>query len=240
MRWIIALCLLCLALPFAWHSGRAHSNDCDTAQTVSVHIHQVPGNPVFDFSQDVPAIQSMANESVHQVRAGWALGLTRYKLLLEMDAPMSVTKTKDGLFCARPKSVDINVGTKDMNIFLPSELSGDRCGFEQILRHEDEHIAVSGQILKKYAVLIQEKLDAYVKSNGGVREKTSEAAVALQQNMLRISIADIAGQMEEETNTRQHEVDSPLEYQRLLNICDGELADLVKDTRNHQLLAQGF
>jgi hypothetical protein len=240
MRWILTTCLICFILPFLWHAGLARNDGCPSSMDVRVTVKTVSGDPVYDFSFDVPAIQLLANDAVHKVRQGWALGLTRYKPVLEMSAPVEITPLPNGLYCARPRYVNITVGYKDVAVIIPSELSGDSCGFKEILKHEGKHLAAGQQMLKKFAPLIGEKLVGYLKLNGNVREANPDDAATLMQNMLRAPLDEIAEQMSVENNALQQDVDSPEEYHRLLGSCDGELADLVKQVRGEQQLARQF
>jgi hypothetical protein len=210
------------------------------AASAPVVVHATFPDPVYDFSYDVEGIQRLANSAVHKVREGWALGLTRYEPVLEMTAPVTARRTADGSYCARPTSVDVNLGYKDLTVAIPSELDGASCGFEQIIRHEDEHVAVSEHVLRKYLPLVQARLEAELASNADARQPTAEAAIAFQRNMLNATLIDVGNQLSDETTALQQDVDSPEEYHRLLNVCDGELADLVRSTRNGWMLAQGF
>ena len=88
MRWILTLCVICLFSLSLGRFGFAEGNLCPHSASVKVTVRPVFANPVFDFSAGLPELQRLANDKVHKVRQGWALGLTLYKPVLEMDAPV--------------------------------------------------------------------------------------------------------------------------------------------------------
>lgn len=240
MRWFAGLVVICAALLASWHAVGARDDVCGAAGPMRVAVHPVFANTVYDFSYSVEDIQGLANDAVHRVRQGWALGLTRYEPTLTMTAPIEAVAASDGTFCARPASVDVDLGYKDMTVTIPSELDGSSCGFEQILRHEDEHVDVSEHMLRKYLPLMRARLEDEIKRDASARLPTAEDAVALERNMLNAALVDIARQMADETAALQQDVDSPEEYHRMLDVCGGELADLVKTTRAQQMASRGF
>ncbi|MDP9126907.1 MAG: hypothetical protein M3N08_01415 [Pseudomonadota bacterium] len=228
-----------LSLFLIWQAGHRHTLNCEAAN-VQVTVTPMLGDTAYDFSADVLSIQAMANGVVHQVRAGWALGLTDYVSVLSMEAPIAVTPRARGTFCAAPQRIGVVIGYKNVTVHMPRELSGDSCGFQQILAHENKHLMVNREVTQKFSALAETKIRSYLATNGGVEDESADAAAGAARHGLQALLQEIAWQMLRENEAGQIDVDGPEEYRRLLSVCDGELADLVKRTRDERRLAASF
>lgn len=234
MRWILALVFMML---FAAPLLLARGVDCGSLSSIEVRVTPVLANPVYDFSTGIPEIQAMTDTIVHRVREGWALGFTSYKPVLEMDAPVVVAAAGPGKFCARPRYVNINVGTRDETVFIPREIAGGSCGQHEVITHEQKHLAINHALAEKYAALIGKGSTEYFKTARPVEMSNPVEAAAVQENMLRAVLDDAAVKMITENAALQQDVDSADEYNRLLNVCGGELAALVMQAREDKYLA---
>ncbi len=234
MRWIVAIFFVYLILPFVVWAQWSRDNDCPAFPQVRVNVVTSVADPVYDFSTGISELQSVASTVVHQVRMGWALGFTETQPLLEMDAPVDAALGTKGKFCARPRYVNVTLGTRNETTIIPREIAPESCGFREVMEHEEKHRDINRQVMRKYAAFAEQSFKDYFKNMPPVRAETYDEAAALQQNDLRLILDDVAVKMIADNAALQHDVDEPAEYQRLLHVCNGELADIVKRARDEQ------
>jgi hypothetical protein len=76
--------------------------------------------------------------------------------------------------------------------------------------------------------LIAERLQAYLRLNGVFRQPNPEYALSLLRQKLLAILNDLSSQIVKENRRRQELVDSPQEYARVSNTCNGQLIEAAQ------------
>lgn len=205
--------------------------ECAPYPTVPIHVTPVFDDPSYDYTVDIGGLQKLAQDTsrtVHSGHRGLTLGLTRYEPILEFRTPVRQVNFPDGLTCAHVEYVDVNIGYRNVTVLIPHEVPQGSCGFGEVMKHEQKHIAVNRAILDEYAPLIAERLQAYLRLNGVFRQPNPEYAVSLLRQKLMAILNDLSSQIATENHRRQELVDSPQEYARVSNTCNGQLIEAAQ------------
>jgi hypothetical protein len=199
---------------------------CESYPTVPVKVTPVFEEPRYDYTVDIATLQGLAQDATHAVHGGHrglTLGLTRYNPVLQFRVPIQTVKFPNSEGCARVNHVEVTIGYRDVVVFIPKEVPQGSCGFEQVMIHEQKHIAVNQAILDEYVPLIETRLRDYLRFNGVFREPNPQYAVDLLNQKLKTILDTMSQQITNENRQRQELVDSPEEYRRVSATCNGQL-----------------
>ena len=195
-----------------------------------VKVTPVFDEPQYDFNTDISGIRDVLNDTQHSIQENHdtlPLGVTHYEPVLEFRLPVQIITFPDGISCAHVERADVTIGYRNVTVYIAREVPQNTCGFEEIMAHEQKHIAVNRQILQEYMPIIEGRLKDYLRLNGVFREQNLDYAVSLLREKLQEILNGLGQQMTDENRARQHQVDSPAEYRRLTVSCNGQLAGVV-------------
>jgi len=222
---LFLFCSLCLAL--ISRACPAHADDCPSYPDVPINVVTQFDQPVYDYSQDIAALQRLSGDERHTIHESLTLGLTRYDPVMEFHVPIRAEQLANGLACGFVDHVDVTIGYKDVTVFIASEIPQDSCGFDQVMAHEQKHIDVNRQILAEYAPRIEGELKDYLRLNGVFKELHPDYALSLLQDRLQVILNGIIADMMTENQRRQQMVDSRAEYARVSASCNGQLRGIA-------------
>jgi len=227
MKKFLALLLFLGVLPQG--VSAQDSTTCDSYRDVPVAIAPVFDEPRLDASQDLDSIQSIASDRLHSIphNETIAMGITRYRPVLELHVPMVVETASTGLSCARLERVRVTVGYRDVTIFIANEIAKGTCGFSETLGHEQKHVAINRQLLLEFAPRIENELKSYLRLYGSFRVENVHDAEQRLHERVKDFMDDMVEQMRTENLRRQQLVDSRSEYDRLAHVCGGELSRIA-------------
>ncbi len=220
----LLLALGALPLPALAQEG------CDSYPDIAVQVTPVFEDPKYDFSTDISGIRSLLDDTQHSIQESHdrlPLGVTHYEPMMEFRLPLTVTTFPDGLSCARVQSAGVTMGYKNVTVYIAKEVPEGSCGFDQIMAHEQKHIAVNRQVLQEYMPMIEGRMKDYLRLNGVFREENPDYAVSVLREKLQEILNGLGKQMTEDNRNRQRQVDSPEEYRRLTAACNGQLANVA-------------
>lgn len=228
--WITLAVSFFVSAPHA--SAQGINSTCDSYPDIPVNITPVFEDPRYDFTADIASIQGMAHDTRRSIRESLTLGLTRYEPMLEFRLPIKGVTFPDGLSCAYVTNAEVRIGYRNVTVYIAREIPRDSCGFDEIMAHEQKHIAVNRQVLHDYAPLIREKLHSYLKLNGVFRQQKADYALKLLHEKLQIIINDLSAQMMKDNEERQRQVDGLDEYRRITTSCNGQMAFIGQHFRH--------
>ena len=223
MLWFLPLVfLLSVAQPAYAEDGFA-AEDCSSYPEVPVQVTPVFPDPAFDYRQNINQIRALSGDGQHNIREEIPLGLTHYQPILDVKVSTRMIDLPNGLTCARIDHVDVTLGYRDVTVYVASEIAPDSCGFNQVLDHEQKHIAVNRDVLARYAPLIEQQLEVYLRDNGVFREQNYGYAAQLAHDRMKNIVSDLAEQLSRENFERQRDIDTQQEYRRISLSCGGQL-----------------
>lgn len=205
--------------------GRAWAEiACDTDSAIPIEVHPVFENPRYDFTASLSDIQKMESDVKHDIQEAITLGVTRYEPMVEFHTPVEVVTFPDGRTCTRVKSANVTIGYKNVVVYIAREIPQNNCGFNEVMAHEQKHINVNRLLLQENVPRFQQRLDDYLTTYGAFAGEKNDGKLAAMQDDLQEKLNMWSREMLEENVARQKEVDSPAEYTRLSNVCNGQLS----------------
>jgi hypothetical protein len=226
--WILLFGLLVFGTPPA---AARDTIDCGNRGETAVHVTSIFDEPRLDFSQNLAGVQSIAGDHSHNHSIphyhGVTMGITRYEPAIEFHVPLTVETRGDSMACARVDEVNISIGYRDVVVFIANEIPRYSCAFDETMAHEQKHIDANRELLDKFVPMIEERIKAYLRANSAFLVEKPENAEALVRKRLDVIANEAVAKMETENIRRQREIDSPEEYRRLAQVCDGELSKLA-------------
>ena len=203
----------------------------DTSSPIPIMIQPIFDEPHYDYNEDIGALQQLAHDAKHNVHGGHeglSLGLTQYRPFLGFRVPVNTLQFPDGTGCARVEKVEVEIGYKDVVVYIPRNVPQGSCGFNEVMGHEQKHIAVNRALLQEYVPIMQDRLQEFLRTHGLIRERDTSYAVKLMNEQLQAILDDVSNQMVQENSRRQQLVDSPQEYARVSAACNGQLQQDVR------------
>jgi hypothetical protein len=211
------------------------SGPCEGYPDVPVTIDATFEEPHYDFSQNLAAIQVIAQDHEHAIPHNEAvsMGITRYRPILEVRISMMVETPPQGKACARVHQVNVKIGYQDVTVFVANEIPRNSCAFNETLGHEEKHVAVNRELLDQFTPLIKQRLEAYLRLYAVFPVDTAAEAEPLLHDHLEGVLEEMIQQMANVNMERQQQVDSPVEYKRLADVCDGALPRIAGAYRHN-------
>jgi hypothetical protein len=211
-------------------SGSAHAqtHDCNAYPDIPVNVTPIFEEPKVDLSVDMLGIRRLTNDTAHGIGENIPLGITRYRPFVEFRVPVKTTTFPDGTSCAEIERADVTIGYKEVTIYIANDVPQGTCGFDEIMAHEHKHIAVNRQILQDYVPIIRDSLRDYLRTNGVFYEQDHDFALHLLHEKIQDILNQLGGQMVQDNVTRQRQVDTPQEYRRLSDACNGQLQSVIR------------
>lgn len=226
-RFLLAYLLLVLFVSAA-HAQNGAMTPENCASSYDVPVNMIPrfDTPTYDYTQNIGALQTLAVDAKHSIHESLALGLTRYAPYLEINMPTKGIKLVNDTVCGHVEKVDVTLGYRDVVVYIAQEVAQGTCGFDEIMAHEQKHIAVNQRILDAYLPHIQALIENYVLIYGTFHSRHQEEVVAELRAGVQEIIDSEMRALQEDSRQLQAEVDSPEEYKRITYSCNGQLAHL--------------
>jgi hypothetical protein len=229
-RLFLAL-ILFLALPFC---AQAAERTCDNNPDVPITITPVFETPTYNVDTDLATLQGLSRDVSRVIPESLTLGLTRYNQVMRVNPASVASDMPDGTTCVKVERVDIMFGYKDVVVYVANDIPPHTCGYDQVLEHEQKHVAVQRQILNDYIPVLQQNLKEYLAENGAQQNKDYAQAVTWLRDNVEAIAEDVMVKITEENTRLQSNIDTPEEYARIGESCNGQLHDVVRKFVRHE------
>jgi len=188
-------------------------------------------NPRFDTSKNLAEIRALSRadkekyiSTDHEV----PVGLTASGLKLDANYHIQVKSTSGNpMVCAQISSFDLIFGFEDIVVFLARELPRPSCSYDVVLGHEMQHVAVDQKLVQAYTSYFPSLLQQAVERIGVIRAGSAAEAERRIKRDIGIYIKDFGATLSTEREKRQRRIDTPAEYKRLGQSCNGALGKLI-------------
>lgn len=201
---------------------------CPALAEPSVRVTTYFEAPAYNFEQPLPRLKDIvaaqASAVFHRDQpVGFAVGELNFSITLQTNMVVG----SDGRICARPAEAHVDVGFQHNAIYVARELPRSSCGHAEILAHEEGHVAIDRKLLADYQPMLQQFAEVAIRKLGVVRANDPNEARQRMQNFINDQLEVAAGEMNKERGYRQQAHDSPAEYQRLSEACNGAIQQVV-------------
>lgn len=224
----VVLGLLAVFASSSAYAQNQNNTGCTANPDVPVNVTPLFGTPSYNFNTGLAELQNLSRDAYHVIPESLTLGLTHYMPVLEI-RPMGIAKDlPDGTTCFHVEKVDITFGYKDVTVYVAKEIPEQSCGFNEILAHEQKHVAVQQKIFDDYIPLLQQKVKTYLAENGTRQSSDYADASNWLYNNLQSLIADIMKDVFTENTRLQRDIDTLQEYERVSRSCNGQIGQILR------------
>lgn len=223
-----AILLPATLIPVGADAATTASTPCPTFPETAVIVHPTFAAPRYNFQQPLGSLRQIAEtQSAAIFHRDQPVGLALGELTVTMSMQANAVVGGDKMICAKPAALNVEVGFQNSTIYVARELPRRTCAHNEILEHEEGHVAIDRELLKEYLPIIERFLQASVQELGTVKAKDTAAAEDRMQKFIKGQLDKVSEKMNAERARRQAQHDSKEEYQRLAVVCDGDITKAV-------------
>ncbi|MBK1681394.1 hypothetical protein [Rhodocyclus tenuis] len=213
LRFLLALFTLAFVAP-------ARADECDRLPPPSVtlkrFVEPVTLNTQFGYRELTHLGAAIARPG-DQV-----LGLTRGTAVVRVSTRTpSYTDATRRWECASPQ-LTLSYGFSPMLVYVAKEFPVGSCAYDEIYRHEQRHVSTYQKHLESIEQELSETLNRRFATNRPWRGPAGQTAVQLQQELNERWLPYLKRQIER-VDAAQALIDTPAEYARVMNSCQGEV-----------------
>lgn len=231
MRPFLLFMLIGLGVLPASEAFAVAPNGCPNYVEPEIKVTPVFLKPRFDTSKNLAAIQAMSRaendkyiSSKHEV----PVGLTSSGLLINADYSIRVKSTSDSpMVCAQISTFELRFGFEDIVVYVASEVPRNSCGYDLVLNHELQHVAIDQKLTQVYDSTFPGLVRRAVERVGVIRAGSSAEAEAQIKRDIGVYIKNFGENLSAEREKRQKQIDTEAEYKRLSQSCGGELGRIT-------------
>lgn len=184
--------------------------------------------PTYNFNHTMSALRSISErEPANVLKKEQPVGLAIGELNIGITLKTNMIVGTDGQVCARPAQLTLDTGFQHNAVYVASELPRRSCGHEEVLAHEEGHLAIDRRLLQDFKPLLIRFAETAVQQLGTVRAATPDEAERKMQMFLNDQLQAASEPLRRERTARQSAHDSEEEYKRIGQVCNGAIAAAV-------------
>ncbi|QQR69877.1 MAG: hypothetical protein IPI58_04325 [Alphaproteobacteria bacterium] len=216
-----------------------HAQSCGQVEP-DIQIETVFDTPHYDFSYGFSEIQALREKQEGNTNYGsgrmgdrtsrpsddplQVMGLTAYQLSLEPHIQMSVRTLAPNRHCVAMSKITLSVGIRNQQVYVARQFPQGTCSYKEILAHERKHVATNKAFIQKLKADMTRALNTAAqdpKVTQAMLVSDPEAARVATEQQLYQSLTGLYKNMVMKLKAMQAQVDSPEEYERIGNGCNG-------------------
>lgn len=218
--------VLALASPDVAH---AQERPCPTMSAPNVTITPEVEAVRYDLTRTTAELTQKHRASSRAIPDGTkVLGLAGGKMGYRLQTRAKGVSRATGGTCVYLTDVRLVVGYDDPTIYIARELPRGTCIHGKVVEHEQEHIRIDRRNLARLLPRLQSVLSDAAYRTGSVATRDPERAQQQLQDRLMAVIRPTMDDFIARRNAEQNAFDSPDEYRRIGNSCNGELRTYVR------------
>lgn len=225
---LLFLVLMLLALAPA---SRAAGPECPALEPALVSLRKVFDEPTLNAGHSLESVRALARDrgATHGA-AQTPLGLARSTLGSELRFEIRLVRydTRPPVFCGAPATVSVTIGFRQSDIVIAREITADPCLYDEVLRHERRHVETDRAVLDEHAPRIERLLREAARRIGVIRTGAEQTIGRRIDMELSAALKEGMSELRADRTRRQQAIDSPEEYARVSNSCDGAVRRIVR------------
>jgi hypothetical protein len=188
-------------------------------------------DPVDYQSTPMLKIRAVEQKINHEGRPeAWPVGLSTGELYLQVTTDVfKMHSGTDNFNCGQVRAITVRFGFKDNTIYVAKEFPRRSCPFRTVLEHEEKHKTVDRAILEEFSKQMETRLKDVAEDIGMLQVPVNTAVDQQISDRLHMEVDKITQEIQEARGTRQSDIDTTEEYERISQSCDGQLREVVND-----------
>lgn len=218
MRAVLALSAMLVGMPLL-------ADECDQLPKPSVTVKRLTETVKFNTDYSYKSLTTLGSALARP--GNQVLGLTRGNLLVRfaMTSPAFVDRT--GRWeCSSPQ-ITVTYGLSPITVYVGREFPAGSCAYKEIYEHEMRHVKAYQTHSAAIEKLIADTLDQRFATGAPWRAPLGQTRARLQREMDERWLPFIQREFNR-VEAEQALIDTPEEYERVANACNGEIRKLAR------------
>lgn len=212
-----------LATSFA-HLASAADNECANLPPSSVSVSLLESPIQTNYQRSTLALKSMSDRYADPHTA--VLGLTQGKAFASTKVGTRLLRDPTGRWECATHQVSIEIGHQPITIYVGREFPEGSCAFKEVHAHEMRHAKIYLDHARNILPEIETALRQRFLGNDPVRGPAGSTQERIQKELTDRWLPYIK-RLLSEAESQQREVDTPGEYARVSNACNGEIKAIM-------------
>ena len=211
-----------LLLTLLTHPAAAQTGCAPYRAPITVDFQTHQPRPTLNNSLNVTALRNLMSTKGQKPIGGVhaeALGVTYATPEFNIEASSRIESRESGRACVYLSKVTVELGFRDLDVYVASEYPPGTCEYKAILDHENQHVAINTQALSTHAPRMRLALERILGEERPVA--TGEPNRVTKQILDRITqrMGESLQAFYKEMDTRNGILDSASNYEAIANIC---------------------
>lgn len=155
------------------------------------------------------------------------LGLTRGTAIVKFETHFTTIVERSGQWECTSPQLTMSYGFSPMNVHVAREFTEGSCAYKEIYQHELRHVKTYQTHLAGIEKDLTDTLNARFATGGPWRGPVGQSRARIQQELTERWVPFIKREMNR-VDAAQALVDSPEEYARVANSCNGDIRKLIR------------
>lgn len=186
--------------------------------TARVRLTVADPEPVVSRELGVDALHGETGELRSETLHHLGLTTSRVEWYSEIETRY---RSGPGGVCARPSEVELALVQTEHTVRIANEIRPGSCLYREVLAHEQRHVAVNRQTLRRAAARARTAAKAWAARSQG-RGATLDEAMETLQHGLRRAIEPALASMRDNREAGHRAIDTEAEYHRLSRVCPAD------------------
>ena len=203
-------------------------DDCPEYEVPIVIITPKIDPVIVDYNKSVKELINLSDPEILDNGSLIPAGLTKFELKLDgyREAMFSIWRDT-GETCAQITRYEFNMIIASPTIHIASEIPLGSCAYEAIMEHENRHIEAVHTMLNEVLPATEGYIRDFLAYQGIVRAWTKEEADRKLQEGIDNYFKGLNESLMGVSKKLQLEIDTPEEYKRLAEVCNGEASKII-------------
>lgn len=219
MRLLLALLLAAFLSTPGW------ADECDELPPPSVTVKRLDERVTVNTQYGYKELNHLGSPLAHSGKQ--ILGLTRGKAVAQFGTRTKLYVDRTGQWeCASPQ-LTVTIGFSPMTVYVAKEFPEGSCAYKEIYEHELRHVKTYQSHLVAIEKDVADTLNRRFATGGPWRGPSGETHARLQRELDERWLPYIQREMGH-AEEAQERIDTPDEYARVANACDGEIRKRIR------------
>lgn len=214
-----------VALAALLATASIRADECERLPPPSVTLKRLDEPLSLDTSygyKSITALASTLNRAEKRV-----LGLTRGTARVQFETRTALVIDRTGRWeCASPQ-IAVSYGFSPMKVYVASEFPKGSCAYNEVYQHELRHVKTYQEHLARIEKDLADTLIRRFATGSPWRSPVGQTRMTLERELNERWLPFITREIERVEST-QALIDSPEEYARVSDSCDGEIRRLIR------------
>ena len=189
--------------------------------------YNTPPKITTTINYSIPTYTSIAKEQITSITGLQnplqTMGLTIADFQIQFSLLVDKNPSPNGI-CVNINSIDFDIGYNSINVLIDDKYKPLSCQYEEIKKHEQEHVKIYQNELKYYGKLIVEEIKILLENTPSFLMPVNTTELQITKKIDKILKGDdklniLKSRLEQAITTKNSAHDSEEEYLRVKNSC---------------------